>query len=121
MFNDWFTIYVLEEFTNGLEKAVFTERNQSIKLSESYSGTRNTCNGVLTVFSERDRIPSGEKVTHCVYSDQIAIFVKMNFLNKTENDLNASKISKVYVRANYEKDRNLQECFSLVKKKQDIS
>ena len=43
MFEDWFTINVVDEFTKGIDQTLLAKRNGSIKTRDVYSGKRKTC------------------------------------------------------------------------------
>ena len=49
IFKDWFTVKVVDKFTNELKRTVLARRNGPIKSRESVNRTRKTCKRVLTL------------------------------------------------------------------------
>ena len=115
MFEDWFTINVVEEFTKGIEQTLLAKRKGPIKTLDGYIGKRNTCRRVLTVWDESVNSESCDKINQRAKLNQIGELNsnanpnKMDNCNETDRKLNPSRFSEVYVRANYEKDRTLQK------------
>ena len=105
MFNDWFTINVVNEFENELEETIMRNAKKrtnfvSQPISQSESRTR-----VFTV-SEQDassllnaKTNKSGKIDNYAYNELMAA---------------NSRISQVYVQANYEKDKQLQKLIRLI-------
>ena len=105
MFNDWFTINVVNEFENELEETIMRNAKKrtnfvSQPISQSEVRTR-----VFTV-SEQDassllnaKTNKSGKIDNYAYNELMAA---------------NSRISQVYVQANYEKDKQLQKLIKLI-------
>ena len=97
------------------------KRSEPIKLRESQSGKRNTTRRVLTVFNECVNSESSDKITQRAILSQnaklnsTANLTEMDYCNKKDRNLNSSRISRVQVRAKYEKNGDMQKFISLVK------
>ena len=99
LFNNWFTINVIDGITPTLNKAMRAESAKPIK-SQNRNKESNT--QVLTVHASVHTLTQSKQV------DQLKDTEKMA-------DLANSKISKVYVQANYESDKTIQKVIRLVK------
>ena len=105
MFNDWFTINVVNEFENELEETIMRNAKKrtnfvSQPISQSEARTR-----VFTV-SEQDassllnaKTKKSGKIDNYAYNELMAA---------------NSRISQVYVQANYEKDKQLEKLIRLI-------
>ena len=105
MFNDWFTINVVNEFANDLEEATLAKGKKATNFISEPISQSEARTKVFTV-SEQNGIA--------------LLTAKTNKSGKTnnyiQNELMAanSRISKVYVQANYEKDKQLQKVIRII-------
>ena len=106
MFNDWFTINVVNEFANELEEAITGNEKKRTKFISRPISQAEARTQVFTV-SERDassllnaKTNKSGKIDNHAY----------NYLMAAN-----SRISQVYVQANYEKDKRLQKIIRLIR------
>ena len=97
------------------------KRSGPINLRENQSRKRNTTRRVMTVLNELvnsedcDKITQRANLSQNAKMNSNANFTKMGNCNEKDRDLSSSRIRRVYVRAKYEKDQNLQKNIILVK------
>ena len=106
MFNDWFTINVVNEFAKELDQATTakvkkTTKRMSRAISQSEARTH-----VITVFEQNESVLQTTKVNKSVRIERQA---------NSEIIAANSRISRVYVQANYEKDKQLQKTIDFSK------
>ena len=99
LFNNWFTINVIDGITPTLNKAKRAESAKPIK-SQNRNNESNT--QVSTIHASVHTLTQSNQV------DKLQDIEKMA-------DLANSKISKVYVQANYDSDKTIQKVIRLVK------
>ena len=117
LFKGWFTI-TAEEVTKGKEQTLLTKRNGPIKTRDSYSTKRKVhvwdeSVNILTIVIS---VPN-HKLDQNGKLNSNANSIEMDNFNETDQELSSSRISKVYVRANYDKDRTLQKIIGLLKER----
>ena len=98
LFNNWFTINVIDGITPTLNKA---KRAESAKPIKSQKRNKESNTQVLTVHASVHTFTRSKQVNQLQDTEKMA-------------DLANSKISKVYVQANYESDKTIQKVIRLV-------
>ena len=96
MFNNWFTIIVFDGITPTLNKAKRTNVAQPIR---SQNGEKKLNTQVLTVDASVHKSNQSEQAAKIQEGKTMA----------EQRNLANSKISKVYVQANYESDKTIQK------------
>ena len=104
LFNNWFTINVVKEIVPTLNRKSAKE-NEPIRSEESFGRTKLANKSVLTIHQPTQSSVNCEQINEKPINAEMA------------NDLVNSKISQVYVKANYENDKNIQKIIRLLKKK----
>ena len=105
MFNDSFTINVVYEFANDLEEAI---TSKGWKTTKFISGPISQSEARTKVFTVSERNGSSLQNAKTNKSDQIDNHACNEFMAAN------SRISEVYVQANYEKDKHLQKVIRLI-------
>ena len=103
LFNNWFTINVVKEIVPTLNRK--SAKNEPIRSEESFGRTKLANKSVLTIHQPTQSNVNCEQINEKPINAEMA------------NDLVNSKISQVYVKANYENDKNIQKIIRLLKKK----
>ena len=96
MFNDWFTINVVNEIAKDLDEAITAKGNKSMQMISEAIGQWEARTHVFIVSEQNDSVL------------QIAKTNKNVRINKRTSDKTMaanSRISNIYVKANYEKDK----------------
>ena len=114
-FKGWFTI-TAEEVTKGKEQTLLTKRNGPIKTCDSYS-TKRKSTRMGRECKHFDNSNQRSKLDQNGKLNSNANPIEMDNFNETDQELSSSRISKVYVRANYDKDRTLQKIIGLLKER----
>ena len=102
MFNNWFTINVIDGITSTLNKAKRTNVPKPIR---SLNGEKELNTQVLTVHAPVHKLNQSKQVEKLQESETMA----------EQLDLANSKISKVYVQANYQSDKTFHKIIILVR------
>ena len=104
LFNNWFTINVVKETVPTLNRKSAKE-NEPIRSEECFERTKLPNKSVLTIHQSTQSSVNCEQINDKPINAEMA------------NDLVNSKISQVYVKANYENDKNIQKIIRLLKDK----
>ena len=105
MFNDWFTINVVEELAKELNGTIRSKVQQPMRIEIKCDSESKATKYLLTVIDKNASETQNKITIRCDNTNK-----PCGLPNMAEScaEPSESRISKIYAQANYEKDRHLQ-------------